>query len=348
MQINQIGDSDLKVPNICLGTMNWGQQNTEAEAHEQLSYAVDERGLYFIDTAEIYPVPPERAKQGRTETYIGNWLKKRGKREDLIIASKVGASINIRTRDVGKKPKYDRQSIREAIEGSLKRLQTDYLDLYQVHWPERETNFFGVRGFTHEPKGDSTPIEETLAALAELVKEGKVRYLGISNETPWGVSEYLRLAREKNLPKIVSIQNQYSLVNRTFEIGLSEIIMRENVGLLAYSPLNFGVLSGKYLDGAKPKGARFTLWDRSSDRYNPPRAQKAYKRYVELAKDNRLDPAQMAIAWVMSRKFVTSTIIGCTSMKQLKADVDAADIRLSDKLLEEIEKIHQEMPDLTH
>lgn len=348
MQKRKLGTSELEVPIICLGTMNWGQQNTEAQAHEQLSYAVDQRGLYFIDTAEVYPIPPEEYKQGRTETYIGNWLKKRGRRDDLVLATKVAAHETIRTRPSGKKLRYDRESIREAIAGSLSRLQTDYIDLYQVHWPERKTNFFGVRGYKHDPKDNPTPIEETLEALSELIKEGLVRYIGISNETPWGVAEYLRLAREKKLPRIVSIQNQYSLINRTFEIGLSEFVIRENIAMLNYSPLSFGVLSGKYLGGAKPAGARFTVTNRNSDRYNPPRAQKVIKRYVELAKDHGLDPSQMAIAFTLTRNFVTSTIIGATSIEQLKANIDSAALKLSDKVLAEIEKIHSEMPDITH
>ncbi len=336
------------MPVICLGTMNWGQQNTEADAHRQLDYAIEERGLNFIDTAEIYPVPPETEKQGRTETYIGNWLKKRGKRDDLIIATKVAVSRQIGTRDTGPVPRYDRKSIREAIEGSLSRLQTDYVDLYQVHYPERNTNFFGVRGYVHDDEDSSTPIAETLDALSELVKEGKVRYIGVSNETPWGVMEYLRSAQEKSLPKIVSIQNQYSLLNRTFEIGLAEIAIKEKIGLLAYSPLNMGVLTGKYLNGAKPPGARFTIFERNKERYSPPRAQEAIKQYVQLAKDNGLKPEHLALAYIISRDFVTSAIIGATSLEQLKDDIDSADVELSENLLKEIEAIHQEYPDITH
>lgn len=347
MQMKKLGTSNLEVPIITLGTMNWGQQNTEAEAHEQLTYAVEERGLTFIDTAEIYPIPPERQKQGLTETYIGTWLKKRGRRDDLIIASKVAVGKEIGTRDTGPIPHYDRKSIREAIEGSLTRLHTDYLDLYQVHFPERKTNFFGLRGYEHDPNDTSTPIEETLDVLGELVSEGKVRYIGLSNETPWGLTEYLRIAKEKNLPRVVSIQNQYSLLNRTYEIGLAEIAMKENVGLLVYSALNMGVLSGKYLDGAKPEGARFTVTDRNVARYNPPEAQEAIKRYVELARTHNLDPSQMALAFAISRNFVTSTIIGATSLEQLKADIDSADLRLSDEILNEIEKIHTKYPDIT-
>ncbi len=348
MQKRTIGSSDLEVPVICLGSMNWGQQNTEAEAHAQLSYAITEKGLNFIDTAEIYPIPPDKEKQGRTEAYIGTWLKKNGGRDKLIIATKTATSNSIGTRDTGETPHYDRKSIREAIDGSLKRLQTDYVDLYQVHYPERKANFFGTRGYTHDKNDNSTPIEETLEALGELVKEGKVRYIGVSNETPWGVSEYLRIAREKSLPKIVSIQNQYSLLSRTFEIGLAEICLRENIGLLPYSPLSMGVLTGKYLGGAKPAGARFTLYDRNVARYNPPHAQEAIKRYVKIAKDHGLDPAQMALAFAISREFVSSVIIGCTSVDQLKTDIASADVNLSEELMAEIEKVYTAFPDVTH
>ena len=328
--------------------MNWGQQNSEAQAHEQLDYAVKERGLTFIDTAEMYPIPPDRSKQGLTESYIGTWLHKNGGREKLMIASKIAAGSAIGTRDTGPVPKYDRDSIRQAVHGSLERLQTDYLDLYQVHFPERKTNFFGVRGYEHDENDESTPIEETLEALNELVQEGKVRYIGVSNETPWGVAEYLRLAKEKQQAKIVSIQNQYSLTNRTFEIGLAEMSIKERVGLLAYSPLGMGALTGKYLNGAKPAGARFTLFERNQVRYNPPHAQEAIEQYVQLAKDNGLDPAQMAIAFINTRQFTTSTIIGATSVEQLKTNIDAGELTLSKEVLAGIEDIHSRMPDVTN
>jgi len=344
----KLGSSGITVPVICLGTMNWGQQNTQEEAYEQLDYAVNERGIDFIDTAEVYPVPPDAAKQGRTETYLGSWLHKRGKRDDLIIASKIGASHDIRTRSIDTPPRYNRKNIRDAFEGSLKRLQTDYLDLYQVHWPERKTNFFGVRGFTHLIEEETTSIYETLEALSELVKEGKVRHIGVSNETPWGIMQYLHAAKEKGLEKIVSIQNQYSLLNRTFEIGLSEMTMKEDIGLLVYSALNMGVLSGKYLGGGKPEGARFTLYERNRDRYNPPHAQKAIQAYVDIAHTYDLDPNQMAIAFAMSRPFTTSVILGATSVEQLKTDIDSVDLKLTAEILDEIEKIHTTMPDLTH
>lgn len=349
MQYRKLGDSDLSVPVVCIGTMTWGQQNSEQQAHEQLDYAITERGLTFIDTAEIYPIPPDASKQGRTETYIGNWLKKRGKRDDLVIASKVAAGNMIQTRDTGPVPHYDRKSIREAIDGSLSRLQTDYLDLYQVHFPERTTNFFGVRAYNGNRDDTATPIEETLDALAELVKEGKVRYIGVSNETPWGVSEYLRIAKEKSLPKIATIQNQYSLTNRTFELGLAEFAQRENISLLAYSPLGMGALTGKYLHGARPAGARFTLYERNRARYNPDTkyAQAAIEQYVQVARDNGLEPAHLALAFAISRPFMGSVIFGTTSVEQMKMNIDAASVELPEKVLQEIQSVYEQFPDVT-
>ena len=350
MNYKKLPGTEIEVSTICLGTMNWGQQNTEEDAHAQLDYAVEERGLKFIDTAEIYPIPPDASLQGTTERFLGSWLKKRGKRDDLVIASKVAPSDIIRTRQItltkeGNKSRLDRKSIREAIEGSFERLGVDYLDLYQVHFPERKANFFGARGYVHDPSDEPTPIEETLEALTELVKEGKVRAIGVSNETPWGISEYLRLAREKGLARISTTQNQYSLTNRTYEIGLAEIGIREDVGLLAYSPLSMGVLSGKYLGGARPEGARFTLYERNSARYNSETAQPAITSYVEIAAKYGIDPAAMAIAFVASRPFVTSAIFGATTLDQLKTNISAGDLTLSPELLAEIEEVHKRIPD---
>lgn len=342
MKTSTLGRTSITVPKICLGTMTWGNQNTEEEAHAQLSSATDQ-GFYFIDTAERYPIPPAPDTQGRTETFIGNWLSKRGKRDDLVIASKVACSAPMLTREAT--GKYDRRNIRDAIEGSLSRLQTDYLDLYQVHFPERSANFFGPRGYEHVEDEEWTPFEETLEALNELVKEGKVRAIGVSNETAWGVSEYLRIAREKNLPRIATIQNQYSLLNRTFEIGLAEFAHRENVSLLPYSPLSMGVLSGKYLGGAKPEGARFTLFERNKARYNADHAQPAIQAYVDIAKKYGIDPSAMAIAWAMQMPFVGSVIIGATSMEQLKTDLSAMDIALSPDCLAEIDAVYKMYPD---
>ena len=342
MEFKNLGNTDIKVTKICLGTMTWGEQNTEAEAHEQLDYAVDS-GINFIDVAEMYPVPPKAETQGLTETYIGTWLAKRSDRDKLIIASKVCAQQDWLPHIRNGQAKLDKKNIQEAINASLKRLQTDYLDLYQTHWPERDTNYFGQLNYYHAPEKDGIAIEETLDVLDGLVKDGKIRTIGISNETPWGCAEYLRAAKEKDISRIVSIQNPYNLLNRSFEVGLSEFSHREDVGLLAYSPLAFGVLSGKYLDGNKPEGARLTLFDRFS-RYTNPQADSATEAYVALAKDNGLDPSQMALAFINSRPFLTSNIIGATKMEQLKINIESINIKLSKDIIKEIESIHEKYP----
>ena len=269
MQTRKLGNTDIEVSLICLGTMTWGEQNTEAEAFEQLDYATG-AGVNFIDAAEMYPVPPRAETQGRTEQYLGNWLARRGRRDDLVIASKVAGPGN-GLKYLRNGPRLTRDHIRQACDASLKRLQTDYIDLYQVHWPDRSTNFFGKLGYQHDPDESFTPIEETLAALGELVQEGKVRQIGLSNETPWGTMEYLRLAQQNGWPRAVSIQNPYNLLNRSFEVGMAEVAHREQVGLLAYSPLAFGMLSGKYLGETWPEKARLTLYERFS-RYTSDRA----------------------------------------------------------------------------
>jgi aryl-alcohol dehydrogenase-like predicted oxidoreductase len=340
MEHRKLGNTDLEVSLICLGTMTYGEQNTQSEAHAQLDYAV-EHGINFIDTAEMYPVPPKAETQGRTEAYIGSWLKQRGRRDDLIIASKVaGPGNNIDYLRDG--PHLDTRNIEQAVHDSLKRLNTDYLDLYQVHWPERPTNFFGKLGYQHSEE-NGTPIEETLTALTRMKDAGKIRHIGISNETPWGMMEYLRLAETQDLSRIVSIQNPYSLLNRTFEIGLAEMAHREQVGLLAYSPLAFGRLSGKYQGGQQPPKGRITLFSRFT-RYNTPQGVAATDRYVALAGKHGLTPAQLALAFVNSRSFLTSNIIGATSLEQLKEDIDSARVTLSQEILDEIEAIHTEFP----
>ena len=339
MKKRRLGRTDIEVSEICLGTMTWGEQNSESEAAAQLDIATAE-GINFIDVAEMYPVPPRAETQGLTETYLGNWLARRHRRDDLVIASKVAGPGNGLTylRDG---PRLTRDHVRKACEDSLKRLQTDYIDLYQVHWPERNANFFGKLGYQHRPDGQSTPIAETLEALHELVQEGKVRHIGISNETPWGTAEYLRLSREHQWPRVASIQNPYNLLNRTFEVGLAEIACREQVGLLAYSPLAFGVLSGKYLGGSRPDGARLSLYDRFV-RYTTPRGEAATRAYVELARNHGLSPVQMALAYVTSRDFVTSNIIGATSVGQLRENIGSPGITLGEPLLKEIEALHAE------
>jgi len=337
MRTRKLGPTDLDVSRICLGSMTWGEQNSEAEAHQQLDYAVAQ-GINFIDAAEMYPVPPKAETQGRTEQYLGSWLKARGGRDKLVIATKVIGPGEFPWIRGG--PRLDRASVLAACDTSLKRLQTDYVDLYQVHWPARSTNYFGQLNYRATNDRAATPIEETLVALAELVSQGKVRHIGISNETPWGVSEYLRLSRENKLPRPVAIQNPYSLLNRSFEVGLSEFAHRDKLGLLAYSPLGFGVLAGKYLNGARPPQGRITLFPRFG-RYNGEHADRAAGEYVALARQHGLDPAQMALAFVGSRPFTVSTIIGATSMEQLRSNIASSEIKLSDEVLQGIEAIHK-------
>ncbi len=344
MQLNPLGDTDIRVSVICLGSMTWGEQNSEAEAHQQLDYAMA-NGVNFVDTAELYAIPPKAETYGLTEQYIGSWLKKSGRRSEIILASKVAGPADgwlphIRNEATRR---LDAANIESALNDSLKRLQTDYLDLYQLHWPDRKTNYFGQLGYQHQPDDQSVPIEETLLALKNQVDAGKVRYIGLSNETPWGAMEFLRLAKQMNLPRVVSIQNPYNLLNRTYEIGLAEVSIRENAGLLAYSPLGFGVLTGKYLNNARPSGARLTLWPDYA-RYSSDNAQRATEAYVQLARVNGLDPAQMALAYINSRPFVTANIIGATNMQQLRDNIASAQLTLNQQVLEGIEQIHQQYP----
>lgn len=343
----RLGDSELYVSPLCLGTMTWGEQNSEAEAHQQIDIATT-AGINFFDTAEMYPVPPKADTQGITESHIGSWLKKNRQRDDIIIASKVAGPAPWldyfrpeMNSDYG--PKFDRQNIRSALEGSLKRLGTDYIDLYQLHWPDRNTNYFGKLGYQHNDNETHTPLFETLSVLSELVDEGKIRYIGISNETPWGLMSLLSLAQQKQLPKVVSIQNPYNLLNRSFEVGLAECAIRENVPLLAYSPLAFGVLSGKYLHGARPAGARLSLFDRFI-RYSGNEADDAVIQYLALAEENNLSPVQMALAFVQQQRFAGSTIIGATSTEQLKENIASSALMLPPELIASIEKIHQAHP----
>jgi len=335
MQYNKLPHSTLEVSKICLGTMTYGEQNTEQEAFSQLDYAL-ERGVNFIDTAEMYPVPPKANTQGLTEQYIGNWLAKSGKREKVVLATKVAGPRNVpHIRD---NMSLDRRNIHLAIDDSLKRLQTDYVDLYQLHWPQRQTNCFGQLNYPYPSEQEEVTLIETLEALAELIKSGKVRYIGVSNETPWGVMTLLRLAEKHELPRIVSIQNPYNLLNRSFEVGLSEISHYEGVQLLAYSPLAFGCLSGKYLNGARPKGARCTLFERFA-RYFTPQGILATQAYVDVANKHGLDPAQMALAFVNQRPFVASNIIGATNLEQLKSNIDSLDVVLTEELLKDLQEV---------
>jgi len=342
MKFRRLGKTNIKVSNICLGSMNWGEQNSEEEGHSQLDLAV-ESGINFIDTAEMYPIPPESKTYGHTEKIIGTWLKKRSDRDKLIIATKISPPGKNVPWIRGGSNKLDKKNIHQAVDSSLQRLQTDYIDLYQIHWPERFTNYFGQFNYTHNPDLDGTLIEESLTALNEVIRCGKVRHIGISNETPWGMSEYLRVTKAQALTQIVTIQNPYNLLNRTFEVGLSEMSIRENVGLLAYSPLGFGVLSGKYLNQQKPENARLTTYQ-SYKRYSNENGVKMTERYVNLAKKHGLDPAQMALAFILTRTFLTSVIIGASTIKQLKTNMDCINVNLSDEIIKQIDSLHFQQP----
>jgi len=339
VEYRPLGSTDIKVSAICLGTMTFGEQNHYEDAAAQLGYALSQ-GINFIDAAEMYPVPPRPETQGDTERCVGRWLKESGQRQNVIIATKV-TGRNPPSGDfdhIRGGTRLTRDQILQAIDGSLERLQTDYVDLYQIHWPERATNFFGQLGYRHRPT-DAVALEETLEALGEIVSAGKARAVGISNETPWGLMEYLRLAERRGLPRVASIQNPYNLLNRSFEVGLAEMAVREKVGLLAYSPLAFGLLSGKYQGGARPAGSRLALYDRFS-RYSNPQAEAASEAYVSLAREANLDPAQMALAFVTSRPFTTSNIIGATTMEQLKTNIGSHSLELDKELLRALEALH--------
>lgn len=335
MIYHKLPHSNLEISKICLGSMTFGEQNSQADAFNQLDYAL-ERGVNFIDTAEMYPVPPKQNTQGATEQYIGNWLEKSGKREKVVLATKVAGPRNVPY--IRDDMKLDRRHIHQAIDDSLTRLKTDYVDLYQLHWPQRQTNTFGQLNYPYPDEQQEVTLIETLEALAELIRDGKVRYIGVSNETPWGVMSLLKLAKKHNLPRIVSIQNPYNLLNRSFEVGLAEISHFEGVELLAYSPLAFGCLSGKYLNGQRPAGARCSVFERFV-RYFTPQGIAATQAYVELARDHGLDPAQMALAFVNQRPFVAANIIGATTMEQLKMNIDSVSIKLSDAILADIQAI---------
>jgi len=337
MEFRRLGESDLQVSALSLGTMTFGEQNSEAEAHAQLDYAVS-RGVNFIDAAEMYPVPPRAETQGRTESYIGSWLKHQP-RDKLIVATKIAGPsrgfVWIRN-----SPRINREHIIAAIDGSLKRLQTDYVDLYQIHWPDRYVPMFGASSYDVTQEHDSTPIAEQLQSLAHLVKAGKVRHIGLSNETPWGVSAFARCAEELGLPRIVSVQNAYHLMNRSFESGLAEVCHHAKVGLLAYSPLAFGHLSGKYIADPKAKG-RITLFSKFGQRYDKPNVPAASKEYMRIAYEAGLSPAQMALAFARTRWFTSSVIVGATSLQQLRENLDSAEVLLSDEVLEKIEAVHK-------
>lgn len=342
MKYTHLPHTEIEVSKICLGTMTWGNQNTEEEGHAQMDYAL-EQGVNFFDAAELYPVPAKAELYGHTEKIIGNWFKKTGNRDKIVLASKIAGNGDytkfIRTTG------FSRESIIDAVEGSLERLQTDYIDLYQLHWPERSTNYFGKRGYEHDISDHwKDNFHQVLETLRDLIREGKIRHVGISNETPWGTMRYLEESKvHATLPRTITIQNPYSLLNRLFEVGLSEISIREKIGLLAYSPLGFGALSGKYLGGRMPEGSRVALFP-NYNRYNGEIATIATQKYYELAQSNDLSLAQMSLAFVNTRPFVTSNIIGTTSLKQLTENIASIDLDLSADVVKGIEAIHNEIP----
>ena len=341
MDYRQLGRTDLRVSALCLGSMTWGEQNNADDAFAQIERS-KAAGVNFIDTAEMYPVPPRAETYSTTEQIIGDYFAKHGDRADWVLASKVAGPGNgidyIRRGQL----KHNRAHITAALDASLKRLRTDWIDLYQLHWPERPTNFFGQLGYKHRDS-DFTPLEETLEVLDEQVKAGKIRHIGLSNETPWGTLKFLQFAEQRGWSRAVSIQNPYNLLNRTFEVGLAEIAIREDCGLLAYSPLAFGMLSGKYEGGARPANARISLFSRFA-RYTNPQAEAACSRYVALAREHGLDPAQMALAFVTAQPFVTSNIIGATTLEQLDSNLASAQLRLSEEALAGIKAIHTRHP----
>lgn len=339
MKMKKLGTSNLMVSEVCLGTMTFGEQNSEAEAHQQLDYALA-HGINFIDTAEMYPVMPRAETVNRTEQYIGTWIKSSGKREKVIIATKVaGPSRGMPWIRNGEND-LDEKNIRAAVEGSLRRLQTDYIDLYQLHWPSRNAPIFGQKEFNPELEHESVAIEKTLDVLDSLIKEGKIRHIGVSNETPWGVSEFIKHAERKQQARIVSIQNPYHLMNRSYEQGLTETCFREHVGLLAYSPLAFGRLTGKYVDDVQAKGRLTQFPPTWSPRYMRQEVVATSARYTKLARDFGYTPTQLALAWCYSRWFVASTIIGATTLQQLEENIRATDVKLTEEVIAAINAIH--------
>ena len=341
MNYKNLGNTDLKVSTICLGTMTWGEQNTQEEGFDQMDYALD-KGVNFWDTAELYSVPPKPETFGHTEIIIGNWFKKTKKRKEVILATKVCGPMRAYVRGGGYQ--YGKKNITEAIEGSLKRLQTDYIDLYQLHWPERDTNMFGRLGYEHTEKEDWNRFEDILETLQKFIDNGKIRYLGLSNETPWGVNKFLELASKKKLPRMMSVQNPYNLLNRTYEVGLAEISVREKIGLLAYSPLAIGYLTGKYMNNQIPKKSRL---DHDSDfwtRYNKPNTEKAVKAYYDIAKKYNIDMAQMSLKFCEIQPFTTSVIIGATTLEQLKTNVESVNVNLEKDVIKEINDVQKTYP----
>ena len=342
MKFKKLGNTDLKVSLICLGTMTWGEQNTQEEGFDQMDYAL-EWGVNFFDTAELYAIPPKAKTYGKTEEIIGNWFKLRKNRNKIILASKIAGPGLKWIRGGGSQ--YSPESIENALHNSLKRLQTDYIDLYQLHWPERNTNYFGDLDYEHNINEKSwNSFESILNTLKKFIDQGKIKYIGLSNETPWGFSKFLEIAKEQKLPRVVSVQNPYSLINRSYEIGMSEISMREKAGLLAYSPLAVGYLTGKYRNKEIPKNSRLDLFYENYPRYHNERTYEAVDEYFKIAQKYKISLSQLSLAFVNSRDFVTSNIIGATTMKQLKENIDSIDIGLEENIMHEINLIHEKIP----
>ena len=341
MNYKKLGNTDIDVSTICLGTMTWGEQNTQEEGFEQMNYAL-EQGVNFWDTAELYAIPPKKNTYGKTEEVIGNWFQESKKRDKVILATKVsGPGLNwIR----GGGNQYDEENLNKAVDESLKRLKTDYIDLYQLHWPERTSNFFGKLGYQHDDKEDWNKFEDILYSLDQIIKSGKVRYIGLSNETAWGLSKFLEISKIKNLPKMLSVQNPYSLLNRTYEIGLAEISIREKSGLLAYSPLAFGYLTGKYRNKKLPENSRMKLFGEKFVRYKTENGQLAIEKYYEIAKKYGLDFAQMSLKFCEAQPFVTSVIIGATTMDQLKINIESVNVNLEESVIKDINEVQKIYP----
>ena len=341
MNFKKLGNTDLDVSTICLGTMTWGEQNSEKEAFDQMDYAF-ENNVNFWDTAEIYAIPPKKDTYGKTEEIIGNWFAKSKMRSKVILATKVSGPGPSWIRGGGNQ--YDEKNLNEAVNDSLKRLKTDYIDLYQLHWPERKTNFFGRLGYEHKDGTDWNKFEDVLSTLDKIIKSGKIRYIGLSNETAWGLSKFLEISKLKELPRMMSVQNPYSLLNRSYEVGLAEISVREKSGLLAYSPLAFGYLTGKYRNGELPKKSRMKLFGDQFNRYKTKNGQLAIEKYYEIANKHGLDFAQMSLKFCEVQPFMTSVIIGATTMDQLKTDIESVNINLTDEVINEINEIQKIYP----
>ena len=341
MNYKKLGNTDIDVSTICLGTMTWGEQNSEAEGFEQMDYALSQ-GVNFWDTAELYAIPPKESTYGKTEEVIGNWFEKTKKRSEVVLATKVAGPGLDWIRGGGNQ--YDEKNLNDAVNGSLKRLKTDYIDLYQLHWPERKSNFFGRLSYQHKDENDWNRFEDILNSFDKIIKSGKIRYVGLSNETAWGLSKFLEISKLNNLPRMMSVQNPYSLLNRSYEIGLAEVSIREKSGLLAYSPLAFGYLTGKYLNGKLPQNSRMKMFGNQFVRYKTDNGQLAVVKYNQIANKYGLNFAQMSLKFCELQPFMTSVIIGATTMDQLKTDIESVNINLSEEVINEINEVQKIYP----